>query len=88
MSSVSGVARGLHKLFVANLPWTIGSTELKLYFSKFGHVHTSSVIYDKMTGLSKGYGFIAFSTKEAYNSALNKQYHALEGRSLAVQPSH
>ena len=88
MSSVSGIARGLNKLFVGNLPWTIGTTELKLYFSKFGHVHSSSVIYDKASGISKGYGFIAFSTREGYNSALNKQYHSLEGRSLTVQTAH
>lgn len=86
-SGASAIARGVQKLFVGNLPWTISTKELQAYFSKFGHVQSSNVIYDKTTGLNRGYGFIVFSTRDGYNNATNKQYHTLEGRVLLVQPA-
>lgn len=79
--------RGIQKLFIGNLPWTIGNKELKLYFSKFGHIQQSTVVFDRKLGVSKGYGFITFSTREGYNSAANKQAHHLEGKNLNVQPA-
>lgn len=79
-----GAVRQIQKLFVGNLPWTIGNKELKLYFSKFGHVQQSTVVFDRKLGMSKGYGFVTFSTRDGYESAANKPHH-LEGRSLNVQ---
>lgn len=79
--------RGIQKLFIGNLPWTIGNKELKLYFSKFGHIQHSNVIFDRKLGISKGYGFVTFSTRDGFNSAANKQVHNLEGRVLTVQPA-
>lgn len=80
--------RGLQKLFVGNLPWTIGKRELQLYFSKFGPVQEADVIFDRKSGISRGYGFILYGTREGYNSAANKQVHTLEGRVLTVQPTN
>jgi RNA recognition motif-containing protein len=80
-------AKAVQKLFVGNLPWTIGHKELKLYFSKFGHLNSANVIFDRQTGISRGYGFIVFSTKDGYLNATNKQYHNLEGRVISVQPA-
>ncbi|XP_029712670.2 SRA stem-loop-interacting RNA-binding protein, mitochondrial-like [Aedes albopictus] len=90
MSSSAGfnaLARGVQKLFVGNLPWTVSTKELQVYFSKYGHVQSSNVIYDKTTGLSRGYGFIVFNTRDGYSNATNKAYHSLEGRVLDVQPA-
>lgn len=81
------MARGVQKLFISNLPWTISRKELSAYFSKFGHVHSANVIYDKTTGLNRGYGFVVFSTKEGYSNATSKLYHSLEGRVLQVEPA-
>lgn len=89
MATAQGAFRSVaQKLFVGNLPWTVGNTELKMYFSKFGHVSTASVVYDKNCGLSKGYGFVTYSTRDGFNSAANKQHHDLEGRQLQVQPAN
>lgn len=77
--------RAIQKLFVGNLPWTIGNNELKMYFSKFGHVSNVNVIYDKTIGMSKGYAFVTFSTREAFTAAVNKQNHLLEGRVLTIE---
>ncbi|XP_037923104.1 SRA stem-loop-interacting RNA-binding protein, mitochondrial [Hermetia illucens] len=82
---MSNAVRSIQKLFVGNLPWTVGQKELKLYFSKFGHIQTASVIFDKATGMSRGYAFVTFSTRDGFNSASNKTNHVLDGRVLNVQ---
>lgn len=79
--------RSLYRLYVGNIPWTIGHMELKQYFSKFGYINTASVIFDKNTGLSKNYGFVVFSSREGFESAINVPIHKLEGNSLKVQPA-
>ncbi|TMW48821.1 hypothetical protein DOY81_006111 [Sarcophaga bullata] len=81
---MSNFVRHSYKLFVGNLPWTVGQKELQTYFSKFGHVATSAIVYDKQLGFSKGYGFVTFSSSDAYNSAYNQNIHFLEGRVLTV----
>jgi len=89
MASATGNAvRQALKLYVGNLPWTIGHTELRQYFSKFGHVTNASVVFDKSTGFSKNYGFVLFSNKEAFDTAINTQNHNLEGNSLNVQSAN
>lgn len=84
---MSGAVRGIQKLFIGNLPWTIGNKELQLYFSKFGHIQQSTVVFDRKLGISKGYGFVTFSTRDGFSSASSKQVHHLEGRKLNVQPA-
>lgn len=84
MSGLS-LIRSLHRIFVGNLPWTASGKDLKMYFSKFGHVASTSVIFDKNTGLSKGYGFVEFSTQDGLIASTNNQVHFLEGRVLTVQ---
>ncbi|XP_067005343.2 SRA stem-loop-interacting RNA-binding protein, mitochondrial-like [Anabrus simplex] len=80
-------ARAIHKLFVGNLPWTVGHRELKTYFSEFGHVVTASVVFDRNTGISRGYGFVIFSIQGGYENATNRQNHSLEGNTLSIQPA-
>lgn len=80
-------ARAIPKIFVSNLPWTVGHRELKQYFSQYGYVTTASVVFDKDTGLSKGFGFISFSTEGGHSSAVQKSGHSLEGNLLVLQPA-
>lgn len=81
-------ARSLYKLYVGNLPWTVGHNELKKYFSKFGHVNLATVVFDKKTGFSKNYGFVFFSNREALESATFQTAHKLEGNSIKVQTTN
>lgn len=85
---MSGIARNSYKLFVGNLPWTIAQPQLQAYFSKFGHVASASVVFDKLQGFSKGYGFVVFSNRDGFNSASNQHIHTLEGRVLNVQAAN
>lgn len=80
-------AKAINKLFVGNLPWTISSRELKAYFSEFGHVVSATVVFDRNSGMSRGYGFVLFSTQGGYDNATSKQSHMLEGNMLSVQPA-
>lgn len=75
-------------MFIGNLPWTVARQDLKMYFSKFGPVVTSMVVFDKNIGMSKGYGFVVFGNKDGFRNAINKQHHQLEGRALNVKPAN
>lgn len=77
----------IQKLFVANVPWTVSNRELKLYFSKYGHVANATIVFDKQCGMSRGFGFVQYSNRSGYNAAVNEAVHALEGRALIVQPA-
>lgn len=84
MASTARVAR----LYVGNLPWTVGHRQLREYFAQFGPVQNARVVFDRSTGLSKGYGFIEFATPSAAADATNKQQHMIEGLNVVVQPQN
>ena len=46
------------KLFVGNLPWSVGDAELEEVFSPLGQVASARVITDRDTGRSRGFGFV------------------------------
>lgn len=79
-------SRNVFKVFVGNLPWTVGHMELRQHFSQFGHVVSSNVNFDRSTGMSKQYGFVTFGNRTGYDAALNKSTHLLEGHILDVNP--
>lgn len=80
-------SRNAFKVFVGNLPWTVGHRELRQHFSQFGHVVSSNVIFNRSTGLSKHYGFVQFANRTAYDSAINKTSQVLEGNVVDVFPT-
>jgi len=58
------------KLFVGGLPWKTTEDELRDAFSKAGTVASVAVITDKMTGRSKGFGFVEMESDEEANAAI------------------
>ncbi len=73
------------KLYVGNLPFRTTEDSLREMFSQFGTVATASVITDRETGRSRGFGFVEFANREEGQNAintLNGQPH--EGRNLVV----
>ena len=73
------------KLYVGNLPYNVSSSDLEHMFSEHGTVQSAEVISDRVTGRSKGFGFVEMGTDEeaqAAINALNGQDHA--GRALTV----
>ena len=51
------------KVYVGNLPYSVDSEKLKELFSSFGEIEEATVITDKYSGRSKGFGFVTFKAK-------------------------
>lgn len=60
------------KLFVGNLDYTVTSDELRDLFSQAGTVVDAVVISDKMSGRSRGFGFVEMSSDEEAKAAIEK----------------
>lgn len=74
----------MKKLFVGNLSWEVTSDDLKAFFSSFGNVIDAVVIKDKMTGRSRGFGFVEFETEAEAQKALEGNGKDLKGRNMNV----
>jgi cold-inducible RNA-binding protein len=73
------------KLYVGNLPWSVDDSALKETFSEAGTVETATVIKDKMSGRSKGFGFVEMATEEEPQKAVEMfSGKEMEGRPLTV----
>src|SRR3954454_24128555 len=73
------------RLYVGNLSYNVDSSELQQLFAQHGTVTSADVISDRMTGRSKGFGFVEMGSDEedqAAIAALNGQDHG--GRALTV----
>lgn len=79
------MAQQLYKVFIRNLPWTVSSHELRSYFSQFGYVTRATVLYNNDTGLSRGFGYVDFSKREAFEGVMSQPQHILEGQRLRVE---
>ena len=53
------------KLYVGNLPWSIGDQELETRFSSYGSVRSARVITDRETGRARGFAFVEMSEASA-----------------------
>ncbi|MCO6413394.1 MAG: RNA-binding protein [Thiogranum sp.] len=72
-------------IYVGNLPYTISEDDLNDAFSEFGEVASVSIIKDKFSGQSKGFGFVEMpndSEAEEAIKALNER--DFKGRNLRV----
>ncbi|QQG41347.1 MAG: RNA-binding protein [Candidatus Woesebacteria bacterium] len=73
------------KLFIGNLDFTVVAEDLKALFADAGTVTDAAVITDKMTGRSRGFGFITMSTEEEAKAAIEKfNQFDLKGRKINV----
>ncbi len=73
------------KLFVGNLAWSITSEELGEAFAEIGEVLSASVITDRQTGRSRGFGFVEMATHELAEKAVKEMNgKELSGRAIVV----
>ncbi len=73
------------RLYVGNLPYTVNQAKLEEIFSPFGTIVSASVITDKFSGRSKGFGFVEFDNDDAAKEAIAKLDGTdMEGRPLRV----
>jgi len=59
------------KLYVGGLPYSTTNDELKDHFSAAGSVDSATIIMDKMSGRSKGFGFVEMSSDEDAQNAIS-----------------
>lgn len=74
-----------NKLYVGGIPYSSTNEDLKKYFEAAGEVKDATIIMDKMTRRSKGFGFVEMATNEEANKAI-EMFHGKEfqGRNLTV----
>src|SRR3954451_2800878 len=58
------------KLYVGNLPYGIGETELQELFARAGSVESVTVMRDQATGRARGFAFVEMSTDEEAQTAI------------------
>lgn len=74
-----------NKLFVGNLSWQATADDLRSAFAQAGTVTDAMVAMDRMTGKSRGFGFVTMSTEEEAQRAIEMMDGAdLMGRPVAV----
>lgn len=72
------------KLYVGGLAWATNDDSLRDSFSKAGTVVSASVITDRMTGKSRGFGFVEMEDADAQKAIEMWDGKELDGRRLRV----
>ena len=74
------------KLFVGGLPFSTSNEQLRGLFAEVGEVASATVVTDRDTGRSRGFGFVEMATPEAADEAINRlNGRDYEGRRLQVE---
>jgi len=72
-------------IYVGNLSHDVTDDDLRQEFETFGQVESASVIKDKFSGESRGFGFVEMPSKEEATAAITGlQEHDLKGRKINV----
>jgi RNA recognition motif-containing protein len=73
------------KLYVGGLPYSVTSEILRDHFAQCGSVESAAVITDRLTGQSRGFGFVEMATDTEARAAIQKLHdQTFEGRRLTV----
>ena len=70
------------KIYVGNLPWSTTDQELSEMFGQIGAVRSASVITDRETGRSRGFGFVEMDSDEDAKTAIAD----LNGKDMGGRP--
>jgi len=73
------------KVYVGNLAFSVKEDELREKFASFGELTEVTIIMDRMSGRSKGFGFVTFADDEAAKKAIAElDGKEFQGRNLKV----
>lgn len=70
------------EIYVGNLPWSVGDQDLADTFKQYGTVDRASVIVERPSGRSKGFGFVTMSDDSEASAAIE----ALNGSDMGGRP--
>jgi RNA recognition motif-containing protein len=77
------------KLYIGGLSYSTTSEGLREFFSQAGNVVSATVITDRFSGQSRGFGFVEMSTaEEAQNAISQLNGRELDGRRITVEISN
>jgi len=72
-------------IFVGNVSRQVSDTELRAAFEQYGNVTSATIIKDRDTGDSRGFGFVEMENNEEANNAIEKMNgFELKGRKINV----
>ena len=75
-----------HKLFIGGLSFSTSDESLRELFATAGSVESASVVTDRDTGRSRGFGFVEMATAEEADAAAKKfNGQVVDGRTLKVE---
>ena len=75
----------MKKLFIGSLAWATNDDSLKEFFSQFGEVSSASVVTDRESHRSRGFGFVEFANDEDADKAVTgADGKDLDGRQINV----
>jgi RNA recognition motif-containing protein len=73
-------------IFVAKLNYDTQEDDLRAAFEQFGEVTSCTLIFDKMTGRSKGFGFVEMANDDEASNAINSLNETdFDGRTIVVK---
>ena len=73
------------KLYVGNIPFSTTAQDLQDLFAQAGTVASVDLIFDKFTGRSRGFAFLAMTTAEEAQQAIEKLHgYSMDGRNITV----
>ena len=76
---------GSMKLYVGNLSYSVNEDDLREMFSAFGEIASAELIKDRMSGQSKGFGFVEMPNNSEADTAIKTLNGKMnDGRSLKV----
>jgi RNA recognition motif-containing protein len=74
-----------YKLFIGSLSWNVDDAALEEAFKPFGKIVSATVVKDRDSGRSKGFGFVEFENDEEGKKAVAEMDgKELDGRAIAV----
>jgi uncharacterized membrane protein YgcG len=77
------------KIYVGNLSYEVTEEDLRLALEEFGQIESVTIIKDKYSGQSKGFGFVEMASKAEGQSAIDGlNGKELKGRTLNVNEAH
>ena len=72
------------RIYVGNLPYTVGNEQLAQIFSAYGDVTEATVVMDRDSGQSKGFGFVEMAEDAAHTAIASLNGTTLDNRTLRV----
>jgi RNA recognition motif-containing protein len=76
---------GLKKIYVGNLAFSMSDQDLMALFTEYGVVNSATIVLDRNTGRSRGFGFVEMEDDNAAVAAIEAlNGREIEGRTLNV----